>query len=665
MKTTLFLAIKNITGNKKKSFFIVLIVSLMLMMTLIVTVIKENLLAYNAQMLLNESLLETENNISASNYAGIFISNHLSQIITAIMLVVQFVAVFIAMNLIVSGDRKLCGTLEALGLPNENIVYLYLLQAIFLCLLSIPLGGGLGIAGSHFLLKDSLAKVYGTFIFPWNEMVLCLIACAVFVILAALAPAIQASRISCIDAIYGREQSTQREPVGFNSPALIDVKSRFSFVIHYSTRNITVNKTKIKAFILAISLLLSVFIMIAYHIEALWKYGNGRQPYESKFAVGYDGSLESGNRFIDEGVIDEIKKIDGIGKVYFQYSIADSMIEQCEGMYNYFFMLEEDTVTEQANKQLNISSPVTRDGYDGKLFVQAGISGYDENGLELALNDLIEGEVTVEEMRNGNIILLPKYIVWLENMDIPYTNLQVGDQVTIVENKAVSLREIDVVNEYTFTVGGFVDALPLPQVNGVSNGFVAIMYYEKLEQLQTPYKGIKQIYIDEEVSANTISKLEKICQKNGLILTDSTNNFRQQEHEEKQNLLIYAFYSVFSVLSLVMFLSIFCILLSNIMLRTREFSFLYIIGTQTWQRNLSIILEMLSFTIPGILLGDCVGIVLILGGDLSGEILSVNQLIPYVHILSSNAIVLAATLLSALVGTVYVNKNISVNLDQV
>lgn len=615
--------------------------------------------------LLNQALLEAEKYISASNYTGNFIGDNLSQIITAIMLIILFVSIFIAMNLIVSGDIRLCGILEALGLPSRSIVYFYLMQALFLCFLSIPLGGGMGIAGSYILMKYSLAKVYGTLLFPWKEMLTCLFFCVVFVVLAALAPAIQASRISCIDAIYGHETSGKRVLEGFNTPALINVKSKFSFVLHYSARNITVNKTKILSFILAILLLLSVFIMIAYQIEALWKRGNGRQSYKADFVVGYDGSLDSENKFIDENVIEKVEEIDGVDKVYCQYSIADAMIDQYEGMYNYFFMLNEDTVTDQAYKQLNLSAPVTRAGYDGILFVQAGISGYGVSELELALNYLVEGDATIEEMQNGNVILLPKHILWLENIDIPYTNLQVGDQITIVENRTVSLLEMDIVNEITFTIGGFVDTLPLPQVNGVSNGFVAIMYFGNLEQLQTPYKGIREIYIDGKLSANTLSELEKLCQEHGLTLTDNINNFKQQEQEEKQNLLIYAFYSIFAVLGLVLFLVIFYILLSNIMLRTREFSLLHIIGTQKWQRNLSIILEMLSFTIPGIFLGDCAGVLFILGGDLSGEILKLYQIIPYTHILISNAIVLAATVFSALLGAVYISKNISVNLDQV
>ena len=112
-------------------------------------------------------------------------------------------------------------------------------------------------------------------------------------------------------------------------------------------------------------------------------------------------------------------------------------------------------------------------------------------------------------------------------------------------------------------------------------------------------------------------------------------------------------------------MAIFYILLSNITLRTREFSLLHIVGTQRWQRNLSIILEMLSFTIPGLIVGDCVGILFILGGDRSGEFLKLSQIIPYVHILISNAMVLAATASSTIIGIAYISKNITVNLEQI
>ncbi len=620
---------------------------------------------FESGVIQNAALLEAENFISTTNYTGNFISNNLSQIITAILLLVLFISIFVAMNLIISGDVRLCGILQALGFPKEKIKNIYIVQSLLLSLLSVPLGGGLGVAGSYLLLESSLVKIYGNFVIPWADVIVCLAACTIFVVLATLYPAIKASQVTCIEAISGKQQNDGRELDGFSRLSLVNAGSKFSFVIRYAVRNIAVNQKRIYSLILVISLLLSVFIKLSSEIEKLWKEGNWRQSYTVDFVVGYDKNIRPETKFIDQEVLEDIYSIEGIENVYYQYSIYDSMGEQLDGMYNYYFMIDKDAVTEQAYKQLALSSPITRVGYSNSLFIQAGISGYGEKELELALNYLIEGNVTVEQMKTENIILLPKYILWLENMDIPYTDLQVGDQVTIVENKSESLLEIDVVNEYTFTIGGFLDALPLPQVNGVSNGFVAIMYYDKLEQLGTSYMGISEIYIDGSDDDKTAIALETLCNENLLGFTDNTIDFRQQERAEKKELLVFSFYSIFAVLGAVMFLSVFNILLSNIMLRTREFSLLHIIGTRKWQRNLSILVEMLSFTIPGVFLGILGGVFLILLGDLSGEILNVVQLIPFAHITVSSAIIVAATIVAALLGIAHINRNITVNLDLV
>ena len=638
MKITVFLAYKNITGNKKKSLFLILIISVVLMMSIVVTVIMENLLT------------------------NIF---HLTQIITAILLLVLFIAIFVSMNLVISGDIRLCGILQALGIPKEKIKNIYLVQSILLSVLSVPFGAGLGILGSYLLMKSSLIKVYGDFVIPWVDVIVCLAASAIFVVLATLYPAIKSSKVTCIEAITGKLQKDEQEMDGFNRPSLINAGSKLSFVIRYAFRNVLVNQKRILALMLVISLLLSVFIKISSEIEKLWKEGDWRQSYMADFVVGYDRDKRPKSKFIDEGVLDEICSIEGVENVYFQYSIYDSMDEQLDGVYDYYFKVDKDCVTEQAHKQLALSTPITRTGYSDSLFLQAGISGYGEKELELALDYLIEGNVTVEQMKNENIILLPKYILWLENMDIPYTDLQVGDQITIVENRSESLLEIDVVNEYTFTIGGFVDALPLPQVNGVSNGFVAIMYYDKLEQLGTSQKGISEIYIDGTDDVSPAVALDNLCTENVLGFTDNTNNFNQREREAKLATLVLSFYTIFAVLGTVIFLSVFNIILSNLMLRTREFSLLYILGIRSWQRNLSILIEMLSFTIPGVALGIVGGVTFILIGDLSSEILNVFQLIPFAHIAVSSAIIFAATVIATLLGIKHINANLSVNLDSI
>ncbi|MBO5021655.1 MAG: FtsX-like permease family protein [Clostridia bacterium] len=617
------------------------------------------------EVIRNEELLASEGFISSPNHKDNFINDNISLIITAILLIVLFVTIFVAMNLIISGDVRLCGILQALGVSNKSIIAIYLLQSLFISLLSVPFGGGLGSLGAYLLLNNSLGKIHGNIIFPLNDIIACLVSCIVFVILAALYPAIKASKVICVDAISGRPKKDKRELKKFNRSTFTKSQSKLLFALRYSIRNISVNKAKIFAFIISISLLLSVFIRLSSEIETMWKEGNWRQSYSSDFVIGYDRDLEPDAKFIDEEVLDSIRKIDSIDNIYYQYSIDDSLQEQTEDMYDYYFKVDKDIVTEQGYKQLALSSPITRDGYNDELFIQAGISGYGEKELNLALNYLIDGSVTVEQMKNENIILLPKYILWLENLDVPYTNLQVGDKITIVENSSPSLINIDIVEEYTFTIGGFVDALPLPQVNGVSNGFVAIMYKDNLRQFKTAYKGIAEIYLDGSNDTHTLSTMEKLCKDNKLGFTDYTNDFRLQEKEQKQKMLMISFYAIFTALGLVVFLSIFNVLLSNIMLRTNEFSLLSIIGVRNWQRNLSIIMEILSFALPSIILGVGAGIALILSGDMSSEILNTYQLVPINHILISTSVIGMAMFLSTVIGIIYINKNISVNIEQI
>ena len=641
--TEAFLALKNITGNKKKSLFVVLIISLVLAMCLVVTTIGENILHNTTHF---TTLLE----------------RNLSWIITGILLLVLFIVVFVSMNLIISGDRKLCGILGALGLSGDRLRSVFLLQALFLSFLSVPLGAGLGIGGVYLLLQNAFVEIYGSFVIPWGKIGICLIACVISIVSAAIYPSIQAGRSSCVEAISG-EKDRENQETAVYFPALLPCRSKMSFVFRYALRNLMQNPQRVFSLVGIIALLLSLFILLSSEIERSWKTGNWRQSYACDYEIGCAMGGNPEPRFLDPAVVDAISRMDGVENLYYQYSIFDEDLS-LSGAYDYYFKLPEDTLTKEAYRQLGLSCPLTRTGYDQEVFIRAGISGYGEKELALALDYLVEGDVNIQQMKEENIILLPKYILWLENMDIPYTNLQVGDQITLIENKAAGVLDVDIVKEYTFTIGGFVDALPLPQANGVSNGFAAIMYYDKLAQLGTAYQGIYQIYVDETEPGVLLQSLGELCHRNGLTLTDNNRDLRNERQKEKDDMITSAFYALFAVLCGVLFLSVFQILLTNLTLRTREFSLLHIVGVLRWQRNAAILIEMLSFTVPGVIGGILGGVLLILGVDHSGEILSFWHLIPYTHIAVSSFVILLAVVLAAMLGIGYVNRNIRVNVEQ-
>lgn len=612
-------------------------------------------------VIVNSKLLDAEGYNIRQNYDSNFISDHLSEIITAILLLVLFIAIFVAMNLIISSDTRFCGIIRALGLPKEKLRPIFVIQALLLSIISVPLGSSIGIGGAYFLLKNSLSKIYGSFVFPYLSIIFCIFACVVFVALASLYPASKASNVSCVEAISNTSRSKRRGANCFFSHLPMRSKGKVSFAFQYAIRNALFNIKRILFLIVIIALILAIFINLSCEIEKIWKEGHRRQFYRSDYTIKTVGSQFDPD-FIEPTVLEQLSTVENIEKLYCQRSIYDydpGLV--APGTYfSYYFILDKQIVTDQGYKQLALSSPVTRSGYPDNLFVQAGISGYGEDELKLAMNCLIEGDVTIEQMKSENIILLPKYIQWIENVDIPYTQLQVGDQITLVENISTSLLEIDITKEYTFTIGGFVDNLPLPQVNGVSNGFVAIMYQDKLEQLTTEHKGIAEIYVD----GGTPDDIEKLCELNKLDFIDNTSDYIRQEQDQIIKWLEFSIYAIFAVLSAVIFLTIFNILLSDIALRTSEYSLLYIMGVYSWQRNLAILLEMLFFTIPGILGGVVGGILFIALGDMSDEILSLKQLIPTTHIVASSGIILMAAVFSALLGIAYTNKSVSVNITQ-
>lgn len=245
-------------------------------------------------------------------------------------------------------------------------------------------------------------------------------------------------------------------------------------------------------------------------------------------------------------------------------------------------------------------------------------------------------------------------------MDIPYTSLEVGDTVTIVEDSSDSLLDINIGKRYDFKIGGFLSNLPLKQVNGVSSGFVAIMHYDHLNLLDTQYKGIKGVYIDEERSAKIGRNLKSLAEKDGYNFVNNIDSFERSERRNQETMMTYAFYSIFIVLGMVIFLSIFNLILSNILMKQKEFTMLYAIGILKWQRALSIIIEIMAFTLPGIIFGTGAGVLMIIKSDLRSEILTISQIIPWIHILSASIIVVLAALLTMIVGISYINKNCNI-----
>jgi putative ABC transport system permease protein len=590
------------------------------------------------------------------------INDNISVFITIFLQFVLFVTIFTSMNLIVNNNIKLLGVFSALGLSPKRIMYFILIQIVLISFIAIAIGTILGLFGTFTFLSLSIGKLNGQIQLPVANIIFCVIFCFISTIIAASFPAKKASRISPVNAI-NTIQGINQDETNIHFLNLKCSKNKVAFSVLYGIKNAIKNSKRLLSIMFIIIALLSIFTKLTSSIELEWKTGSWRTSYLPDYEISAKNS-DIGEDFqfkpVDKTYLEKIKNIDGIKDIYYQYSISDNAITKPEGYYDYYFKLPDNILTEQAKKQLEISGPIKREGYETESFVMAGISGYTEKELNYAMQNLIEGTIDIDKMKKEPIILLPKYITWFENMDIPYTNLKIGDKVTIVENKSDSVLDIDIKNEYVFTVGGFVDKLPFSQYNGSSNGFVAIMHSDQLKNLQTKYKGITNVYITKKEEADISNVIESQIKETDYDFINNVNDFDYTERETAKKLMLFAFYSLFTVLGFVIFFAIFNLVLSNIFMRKTEFLMLYAIGMLKWQRTVSLIIEILAITIPGVLVGSGIGILLIIMQDNSDEVLTTFQIIPWIHLGIGNFIVLSASIISAVIGIIYINKNCSV-----
>lgn len=617
---------------------------------------------YNASLIIAEGRHGFNDNTVTGKSS--FISSNLTLVINIIMQAVLFIMIFVSMNLIVNNNVKILGMLAAIGLSRAKIRNMVLWQTVFISFVSIPLACILGIAGSYAFLSLSVDTVSGIVVLPVQDIIVCIVVCLCSVVIASLYPAIEASKVSPIMAISTIQGVNQDDSL--RQPRLLKlsvIRGKIAFSILLGINNVVKNKARVLSFMFIITLLLAVFIRLSSAIEKEWMAGDWRQSYSGDYEISAlyrDNSGEWVFNPISHNMIDNLSEIDGIDNIYYQYSIFDFNVNVPGDCFNYFFQVPFDSLTEQGQKQLELSAPIRREGYSGEAFIFAGLSGYTEKELAFAKEFLIDGSIDIHMMENEPIILLPKYILWLENANIPYSTLKVGDKITLIENQSNSMLALDIHTTYTYTIGGFVDTLPLPQINGVSNGFVGIMHFKQFEKLQTAYKGIAGVYISRSRNANLEKPLSVLASDKGLKLFNYVDSFESIERANETQVIVMAMYSIFAVLGLVVFLAVFNMLLSSIFMRKGEFALMSAIGMSSTQRTISIIIETFMFVMPGIFLGCAAGIGLIITGDLRSEILTVSQLIPWTHIYVSASVILLATALATCIGLAYANKSSSV-----
>lgn len=588
-----------------------------------------------------------------------------------LLIVVLIFVISVLMNVAIAKDIRELGLLLAIGVEPKRLIFYQISQMAIYAVISLPIGlfSGIGIA---FIALNK----YDYSIIPWPIVITFVLAYLFSILGAAVYPSIKVARRSPLDAIVGKRNKKEE----FNGNGLVNLNSKhgqFLFSVLFALKNSFINWERSLGIIFVVALLLGLFTQFTKEIEMNWKLGDERKGYSCDYTirVPYVSFSSQGPAYYNDSIkpinnqfFDQLSKIDGVKTIFSQSSIVDcTLIKDKNDLHNCYFVLKNNVLTKQGKQCLkyldNIDSLWDNNGID---YVRAGIGGYDDRGLDIAKKYLVEGTIDIDKMKKEPIILLPKYISDIGNMDVPYSNLKVGDKITLIEDSETGFDNSNIkpLNEYIFTIGGFVDTLPFPQINGVSNGFVAIMSNEQLQRLSTPYKGINEVYISKNVNSDPSTKIKNLCVQYNYEFTNNTTNFEyiyQNSIKQKTNIIIY---TIFAVIAFIVFITLFYVFFCEIITRKAEFALLFSIGMTKWQIMICNLAEIVFLGFIGCILGIAFGIILALNFSemtLGSEMLTWFQQIPWAHIWVGISVIILSSIIALVTSTFYCIKSVSVN----
>lgn len=429
-----------------------------------------------------------------------------------------------------------------------------------------------------------------------------------------------------------------------------------------SIRYLLSNYNKSIIFIALFTSINILFTLVGSSLKAAELKGTGRPCYKSDYQLKIP--FNSLNNSLAEKLINEIYSIEDVKLIVPQYSIIDNFAlrNSDKKMYNYYSVLKDKNLNSQSKKFLSLCNTLNFNGnITDNNHVVIGITAFDRSGLELLNEFIIEGNLIYNEVITKPIIFLPKFINYFENIELTYTNLNVGDSIKVLEINA----EGGINNEYYFTIGGYIDNLVFDQYNGVSNGFVFYMSKEQMMNLATDYKYIVSLNIDVENKSNRLANdLQEISSEYGMLLIDNENEIYNRNIEVLSKVKPMAI--IMFILILVFFSIIFLtIYVSDIFQRQNEYIIFNIIGATKRHIFFSLLYEVFIILICGFILGISFGIVVFYLLNGKDSILMITQMIPWSFIVTNVCMTLSLFFLIILSCYIYLINNINndVNID--
>ena len=567
---------------------------------------------YHKNLHFNEHLLRLQ---SASAYDNI--NEGIDKIIilvTSLVIICTIATVYNAFSISISERKKQFGILNSIGATKAQTTKLVLMEAFIVSVIGIPMGL---IAGTFAI--DVVFKIIGSFykssiigelglrvVYSPTIIILSAIIVIITILISAILPAIQATKISPLEAI---KNSSNLKIGKVKGSKIVRALFKAEGVLAY--KNLRRNKKKFR--ITLFSLIISVVIFISFSgfmnlfINAQ-KVNYGQQ--------NYDLNLSSSSE-MDEKSLEELKNIDGVDRV-----VATN--DYGMGIY-----VPENKINKENEDLINDSGYFSIETVDNKtVYDIVNCSTKLPGDFDINKINLKEGSFDKKDAIKENGVILVRKSYYEEpgkKYELELTNYKVGDTV-----KAYTIEydgEKELKKEIDLRIMGITDDMPIgnDQYNSMGLDFITYDEVGKKFGLDASTTGL---YINTNGDEDARNLVKDIANQYGYDVTDKMEEIKSMEDTLMvMQIFVYGFVTVISLVSMT---NIINTISTNINLRKRELAIIKSIGVTPKGFNKMIYLESFLYGALALLYGIPIGVGLIyVMSKILGEVIDVGMIIPY------------------------------------
>lgn len=509
-------------------------------------------------------------------------ANYVDPSIIPIMILIMLIIIMAGIITIYSiyyismGERiQEFGKIKAIGATTGELRRIVLLEGFLVAGIAVPLGLLVGTFLAKYIFL-SIFKLYQNenvlmstvqeliqrgeirLLLPWIYLLTISVA-MITVFLSLLRPMKIAAKVSEIEAMrYTGEQTAKKSRKGYSDITVIRLA-----LIHLAGNKkksfITICSMAVTGlFFMVVATVLSCAnpseaadnsIMGEYQITPIIEFNNNEHP-------DLEWSRVQKNNPLTEELKEEIWQIDGINSV-----------------------------------ECYLGDYVRADAFDGD---GEGMIGVPESGKELLEKGIIHGNVTYEELKSGNKVIIDKNLLhW-------YPNIKIGDVIDVViedgDEKCQKQLEVAAIGDYDLGFTSFHYLIMAEEGLRAFDNHNLNMYY--------------RIFADEKYDADVEAKLKAIVEENGRIEMDIWKT-HYDEWNSAMTLTRVASYSFLGILGAICIMNMINTMIHSVHVRKKEIGMLQAVGMSDIQ-----LLQMLQF--EGLFYTVGTLIVAVGGGSLAG-----------------------------------------------